>query len=494
MNRLCVIALLLFAIALGAEPAWYGTYGTTQEEIIGHGAARVENKDEATARATAEQDAIYDISRQIFSEVRAFSQNTETEGFENTQFSVKDVQIESCVSLCNAKVVKGGADKGFYYAVVSVRRSDLVRHYLAMVESGVDDVISTFGGMEALMRDNPKEAIRRLTSLRASLDDLSRNAKILNAVYSSGVKSIVPRISEVPRIQQVDGYIAELTGNMRYSYGDITDNLLAGLKPELKKPQSFSLSYIEWLNTGFTSEFSVAYSEYLGMELEKRLGWSKVSGSARPAIAVSGQLIEEGGAVNLIVRFNGAANQTLSVLLTPATIAYIGADKLRPKDLEAKLKDRDMLLKESIQSNKLQVMAKFMEFGRNPAVLYLGDTANIYIRANKACYITVINVEANGDKNVLVQNQRISPDVINEWIPLTGTFRVTPPTGVEQILLQADLNRLPEIDTRPVMVEGGTKYIATGLPASLSITRGLVMETPASEYTEDYLTWTVLER
>lgn len=494
MNKLCVLVLLLGAITLGAEPAWYGTYGSTQEEIIGHGAARIENKDEATARSIAEQDAIYDISRQIFSDVRAFSQHNETEGFENTQFSIKDVQIESCVSLCNTNVLKSGSEKGFYYVVISVRRNDLLRHYLNMVESGVDEVIASFKGMDMLMRDNPKEAIQRLTNLRSSLDELSRNAKILNAVYSAGVKNIVPRISEIPRIQQVDSYISELTSNMRYSYSDLADKLLASVKPELKKPLSFSLSYIEWLNTGFTSDFSVAFSEYLSMELEKRLGWSKITSVGRPDISVSGQLIEEGSAVNLIIRVSGKVNQTFSVLLPPATIASIGADKIRPKDLDAKLKDRDMLIQNSIQSNKLQVMVKFMEFGRNPAVLHLWDTANIYIRANKACYITVINVEANGDQNVLIQNQRITADVANEWVPLTGTFKVTPPTGVEQLLLQADVNRLPEIDTRPVMVEGGTKYIATGLPASLSLTRGLVQVQSASEYTEDYLTWTVLDR
>jgi hypothetical protein len=494
MKRLSVVCLVLLWVALCAEPSWYGSYGSSKEEIVGKGAAKIENKNEAAARDIATKDATYDISRQIFSEVKAYCQHTDTEGFENTQFSVKDVQIESCVSLCNTKEVKSGADNRFYYVVLSVSREDLVRHYRVLVETGIEDVFAIYAGIDKVMKDNPKEALRRLTELRATLDELSRNARILNGVYAAGLTNIVPRITEIPSIQEVDAYLSDLSGNMRYTYADLADILLSQVKPEFKKPLSYSLSYIEWLNTGFTSDFSVEFSASFASELEQRYNWTKTSGYGRPDVMISGQLIEEGSTINLILRFTGLQNQTVSVLLTPATIEYIGASKVRPKDLEDKLKDREMLIDKSIQSNQLQVMVKFMEFGRNPAVMRVGDRANIYLRANKACFITVINVEANGDQNVLIQNQRISPDVINEWIPLTGDFIVTAPTGVEQLLLQADVKRLPEIDTRDVKVGGGTKHIATGLPASLTLTRGLAQVESASEYTEDYLTWTVLDR
>lgn len=491
------LLLPLFFISwclLGAQPAWFNAQNSQTGEIVGKGVAKIVNKDEAEARSAATADAIADISRQIYSEVRAYTQNHETEGFENTQFYVRDVQIQSGVNLSGAKTVNAAAEKGYFYVVQSVKRENLIRNYMQSVKQAADDAILMFGDLQANAAQNPKEVLRRLTNLRALLDDLARDARILNSLYAAGLENIVPELARIPRIMEVDKQIAELKGNPRQSYADLAEELLGNLKPELRQARRYSLSHFEWLNTGFASEFSVNFSQYLATELEKRYAWSPAEGLVKPELTLSGQMIGEADRVNLIVRFTGSHPQTLSVVITPATIAHFGWDNIRPTDLDAKLEERKLLLDESVQDNRLRVEAKFMEFS-GPAVFRVGDPANIYLRANKSCYITVINVEANGDRNVLIQNQRIPASSAWEWVSLDGEFEVVEPTGIEQILLRADVVPIPEMEVKAYAVPGGgSKYIATGLNRELALTRGLKKKEPQSEYTESYLTWTVLPR
>ena len=487
----CII--MMCAAALCAEPSWFGSYQGSSDEIIGRGVAKIEKKNEKSAKEQAILDAQYDISRQIFSEVRGFSQTTETEGFEHTQFSLKDIQVESQMSLCNSRIVKSAAEKKLYYVLLSVQRQDVMRHYLSMVEADLSKAISMYSSTEILMEQDPNLALKQLTLLRNILDDLSRSARILNALYAGRIKNILPQISQTPNIHEVDSRISQLSANQVYGSKELAEQLLSELDEQLKQPTDFQLSYIEWLNTGFTSEFSVAFSEYLAMELQRRFAWNRVEAGGSPSVTLSGQLIEEGEALTLFISFRGKVNQTLSAYLSPATINHFGVDKVKPENLENRMKEQEMLVKDSILSNKLQVMVKFMKFGRNPAVLHLNEEANIYIRANKACYVTVINIEANGSQNVLVQNQRNSQDLSNEWIPLGDDFVVVPPTGVEQLFIQADVIPLSELVVTVKEEDGLRKMIASGLKAELTVTRGLAMKTPESQYTEDYLTWTVLE-
>lgn len=491
------LLLPLFCISfclLCAQPAWFSAQNTLPGEIVGKGVAKIVNKDEAEARAAATADAIADISRQIFSEVRAYTQNHETEGFENTQFYVRDVQIQSGVNLSGTRTLNATSDKGYYYVAMSVKREDLIRSYLQAVKQAADDAIIMYQHLDADTQQNPKEALRSLTKLRSLLDDLARDARILNSLYTAGLDAIVPQLGRIPRIMDVDSHIARLQGNPRQSYSDLVDELLSSFRQELRQPRIYDLSYFEWLNTGFASDFSVNFSQYLATELEKRYAWRTAEGYAKPELTISGQMIGEADRVNLIVRISGSHPQTLSAVITPATIAHFGWDNIRPQDLDAKLEERKLLLEESVQDNRLRVESKFLEFS-GPAVFRVGDPANIYLRANKACYITVINVEANGDRNVLIQNQRIPASSAWEWVSLDGEFEVVEPTGIEQILLRADVVPIPEMEVKHIaMPGGGTKYIATGLNRELALTRGLKKKEPQSEYTESYLTWTVLPR
>lgn len=494
MRSLLIAVFLICAALLFAAPDWFNNDFSNQLYLIGNGSARIEDKDKAPARQTAWNDALAQISQQIYSEVEAYTKNSEVEGFENRQFYAKDVQIKSCLSLCGAEELKKDASKGFYYIQLGIRRDTLRRHYFTLVQTSVENAIALNAAIEQTLEQDPKAALQMTRDLRALLEDLARDTMILGSLQNSDLAADIPALRQIPRIPEVDSRLVLLGGNLAMSFADLAQEAVGQLRSEFRKPLSYNFSYIEWANTGFSSEFSASFSDYLGSYLEGTLGWVKSTRSQTPKAFFSGQLIEEGNRYNLVLRFSGPAAQTLVIDISPSTIIRYGADKFKPENLERELAKRKELLEDSIISNKLRVEVKFLEYGTDPAVFYIGDEANIYVRANKPCYLSVVNLEADGERNVLVQNMRISPDLCNEWLTLSDSFEVTEPTGIEQLFVQADVKRLEEWETVEITsANGGTKNIATGHKAALAKTRGLERKAAQSEYTEAYLTWTVLE-
>lgn len=496
MKMLSLAVLLGGVMALGATPSWFFN-PAPQGEIYGRGTAKtlVKDKLDPEAHEAARREALSEIASQILSQVKTFSQTHETAGLKEGSFYLKDVQVQSCVDLCDARELNRAVEKSTYYLLLSVSKERLVNHYLGLLRSGVEEAISIHESSQALLSSDPKAAEKSFLQLRAQLADLQNYGRVLSALYGGSLDQMVPRLDKVPRLGDVDGQITRLKGNPRQSFEDLAEDIIRQFPPELQKPLSYELSYFEWLNTGFSSEWSVSFSIHLAGQLESRYGWNRVSWGKKPDLVLSGQLLPAGDRINILARVSGIRDQALITQLTPASVAYYGMDQIKPEKLDQKLADQKVLQDEAIQNGQLKVRVKFPQFENSPAVYRVGDEVNIFIRANKPCYITVINVEADGRWNVLEQNRRISADITNEWVPLFEGYQVTPPTGVEQLLVQASLDPLPTYHVVPERVNGGTKYISQGIDTELAKTRGLAAKAPETdEYTEFYLTWTVLGR
>jgi len=489
--------MMMGIMACAAQPAWFFAQAPTSNDIYGRGAAKTKDKYDAEAKETARQEALADISKQIYVQVNAYIQTKDTETGNNASSSfLKEIQVESCVNVCNATTVKDGIDNKVYYIVISVSRERLINHYLNMVNRTADEAIAAYDViMDLLNSKNDKDALSALQQLRGKLIDLENFTNIFSALYSGSLTDAVPQLSKRPRMGDVDARIAVLRGNPRQSYDDLAEDIISQLPPQLCEPRAYLLSYIEWLNTGFSSDFSGAFSEHLAGVLERRFNWYKVSGSQKPEITLGGQLLPEGDRINILIRISGAYNHTCTTQLSPNSLAHLGMDFVRPKDLEEKLKSQKTFVDDKVQKGQLSVRIKFPKYDNTPAVYRLGEEINLFIKANKPCYVTVINVEANGAWNILEENHRVNADSVGEWLTLFETYLVSPPIGVEQLLVQASLDPLPVYKTRTENVPGGTKAISEGLATELAQTRGLVKKTPESnEYTEFYLTWTVLEK
>ncbi|MCB5228646.1 MAG: DUF4384 domain-containing protein [Candidatus Cloacimonetes bacterium] len=496
MKRIFFAILCSGILALNAAPSWFGDQPPSSALIYGRGSAKVIKKEEAAAMEEAKQQALTDVSHQIIVHVNARSANYEEEGLENISLFTKEVQVESCVQLCGYDVVNRSIQKDTYYILISVSRERLISHYLNMINEGVEDALSIYDGAMQLYKSDPRQAELFLNQLRAKLIDIQDFGKIFNSLYSGGIQSKVPRIRQLPRLGEVDTQISLLKGNPKQSYDDLFEDLVRQFRPELNHPHTFDISYPEWQNTGFSSDFSLNFGEYIAHQLESRFGWQRAGYSSKPEIILSGQMFQEADRINMFLKTVGTINQTYSIQLSAATVQHFGIDTIKPANLEQNIAVQQQFINETVQKGGLKVSAMFPRFSNSTAIYRLGEEASLFIRANKPCYLTIINVEADGRWNVLEQNMYIEEEDTNEWMPLYSDFTVTEPTGVEQILVQASLEKLPFYETvMEVVTGGGRKYICPGKGEDLLQTRGLVKQDPkTNEYTEYYLTWTVVQK
>jgi len=335
-----------------------------------------------------------------------------------------------------------------------------------------------------------------LQQLRGKLIDLDNFSNILSSLYNGSLTEAVPQLSKRPRMGDVDAQIAELRGNPRQSYDDLAEDIISQFPDQLREPRAYLLSYIEWLNTSFSSEFSLAFSEHLAGVLERRFNWYRVSGSEKPELTLGGQLLPEGDRINILIRTIGKYNQTCFTQLSPNTIAHFGMDFIKPDKLEDRMKNSVTLVDEAVQTGMLSVKGRIVEYPNSPAVYRLGSDFNLQIKVNKPCYLTIMNVEADGRMNVITQNYPMSIEECNTWLKVFSNVTVTKPTGVEQLLIQASMSKMPEYATREEIVDNGTKNITDGtIREELAQTRGLMItQADKNEYSEYYLTWTVLEK
>lgn len=496
MKRLLVLIPILWVMLLGADPAWYSDQPPSPNVLYGRGAAQSKNRIEA--QEAAMQEAFSDISRHILSEVRASVHTSEYEGNTYSSSFHKQVQVESCVELCGHKVEHQDYIKNTYYVLISVSRERLINHYMNMVTSVTDEAIATYDKCEKLLSDgNHQAALTGLQQLRGRLEDLAVYTRVFSALYSGSLYQAIPKLNNTPQMGVVDSQIAQIKGNPRQGYKELADDIISQFDAQLQQPLSFQVSCIEWVNTGFASSFSEGFSEHLAGELERRFKWSRIRGSGfeKPDIVLGGQIIPEIERMSLFIRSVGKYNGTYSTQLSPNTIDYFGIDFIKPEGLEQALAAQKILIDEAVQSGQLQVWVRFPEFENTTAVYKIGDKVKILLKTNKPCYLTAINVEVGGDWNVLAENVRIIDENVGKWVSLTtDTFNVVEPTGVEQILVQASLNPLPEYQTRTVRVHGGVKQISEGVLDGLAKSRGIaIQKSDSDEYTESYLTWTVLK-
>lgn len=492
MKTLFFVWLLLISVALSAVPKWF-TNVSDDICIVGNGSAKIVNKDIEAAKNSAREDALHDISMQISTEVRSKIASMEEETDSYSSFYSKEVQISSSVDLCGAETVYQDSDKDIYYIQLKVSKNKLSEYYQGKVENTIQDISKLNKLAQTSEATQHRMAIKLYKQASALWQDLKRDSMILGFLQSSAHS--LQLLKEIPRTAELEAKILELQGNPTMSYEDMAEDIIDQLPPNLKQPFTVTFAFYQWSDTGFSSEFSSEFSSFLRAYLASRFQWRQPSIGEMPEISVSGEIMPAGEQICILTRIV-TDSQTDSYLtyLSPATIAKIGMEKIEPKDLDQKLADQKQLLAQAKQHGNLKVEIKSGEFGFDPAVYKIGDTASIYVRANIPCYISLVYIEADGAKNVLCQNYFIPEDKTNVWEKIPLDFTVYEPIGIEQLWVQANVIKLPEIPHKRIDLGNGLfKYLSLdSLGEDIHRTRGMAIKQAKTDFTEAFLTWTIV--
>jgi len=500
MKAISVICLCLFCSYLSATPSWYLNNVSTAETLIGNGCGKIEAHDEETAIQKAEEDALNQLARQIFCEVETQTTLLEQESGAGKkvlsgQYYRKEIQVRSSLSLCNYTVSRKERENQNYFVQVSVSRYFLTEYYKDLVKKELEKINGLATLAQMFLDKHDKQAVSQYQKLRSELDELDRSICILQAV--TGFRTdLSAQLKDLPKQTVIDSLILQLSGNYKQDYPELAEDIIRQITLDLKPNDRFMVYPYEWGATGFASEFGASLAQFLAGELARNKKLSQARKETTPDITVLGQIVESGKSVYLITRIlTSSQEQTIRTTLYPASCEYYGWDKIKPVDLEDKLADQQVLKQRVTASGKLKAEISSLEFGRNPAVYYYRDEPTLLVRANQACYLSVLYIESDGTKTVLIQNYRIGADQANEWIKLPVELCACAPAGVEQLLLQADVVKLPVILTyKKDCGDGMFKDIATEGLQAVATTRGMCLKEKQSQFTEDALVWTILPK
>jgi len=476
---------------LCAAPAWYKE-SSNATHIIGNGTAQIKNKDIDTAERLAREDAIHNIAMQISSFVRSSVATMEQDKGEYENFYHKETQISSCVDLCGAEESNREFEKDRIYLQYRVSREKLRDYYLHKVENLIEQAEGKkLQAQDAESRDN-KTALRLWKEVRQMLDDLQRDAMILGFLHTS--VEIQKMLSSIPRISEVESSILRLSGNPMQSFEDLAEDIITQIPEAFKLPLTSEFAFYEWANTGFSSQVSADFSQFLKNYLIAKLKWKAPQFGELPLVTVSGEFLPAGDQICIVTRLMAhRETHTLITYMSPATIAKLGMQNIKPTDLEIKLKEQQQLLAQAKQTGNLRVEVKSGEYGTDPAVYKIGEKPTLYIRANLECYVTLMYLEADGTKCVLKQNYFIPADRANTWEKVPIDFQAVPPVGIEQVWVQANIKELPEIPFRWIGDGKLGKYVALeSLGETIQRSRGMAIEKKDNDFSEAFLTWTIL--
>jgi len=490
----CLFGLVCNVALLAEIPKWFYRHSDATH-IVGNGSAPVKHKsDLVKAIGLAREDALQQISAQIYSEVRSLIQSGENvENQESSQFYAKEVQITSCLKLCGYEEVISDSDPTNFYVQLQISRAKMQQHYLQIVQQEIDDILSLNNA--AKTESNARKAQKLYQQIRGKREDLNRDITILG--FLQVTQTYHHQLEKLPSLTEIEAEIQRLSSNRLQSFEDLASEIIEQLDPHLKGAKSFSIGYYEWGNSGFASQFSSDFSAFLKASLEKQLGWTNPPVGTLPELSIFGEMVSEGKQICLFTRLLSKDNppQTLISYINAATVQEWGMNYLSPANLDKNLAQDKLIKADARSGNELKIDVRTGEFGKNMAVYRFGDRVSIQVRANKACWVHLLYLEATGTKLVIFENYYIAPDMVNQWVLVADNQEASEPAGIEQIWVQADTEKLPELNTRTERYDDklSKTILIDSLEGTIARTRGLKTKAQAREFSEAFLTLNIID-
>jgi len=449
--------------------------------------------------------ALSDAASTISCTVSGETINHQSQQGSGTQAQIEDyflseTKIKTDLEVMNYKVLKKSKEDNICYVMVGLPIQDIKQSYKYEIEKGIDKIAQSFQLAEQIASSNPSEAIKKYEQCIGYLQDIAEDMK-LYLFLNKWQNDLASKLENLPAQNTIEEKLIILTGITPKSTLVLADELLESAIAQMKNNSSFIIYPFEWHNTGFVSEFGNTFSEIVANKLNaaKNCARLKIKNFASADYIIRGKLFDSDAGLNILVSMKNRTNNSEisnQIYVNAVTCENIVWDKIKPKDLDKALQDK-IALYEAIQSdNSLKVELQTEKMSDGPIVYYYEEEPQLLVKSNKACYVRLIYIFSDGLKTLLMDNYFIPTDKTNQWVKLPFEFVVCEPTGIEQMLLQASTEKMPELYVKRVDIDTNSyiDVIETGLAGEIAKTRGIKIKNPEKEITEKVYQWTVFEK
>ncbi|MDP7022925.1 MAG: hypothetical protein QGH42_01570 [Kiritimatiellia bacterium] len=496
--RFAVPLLLLFLVAsCVAAPKWYtqDTAGTGM--FTGSGSAKVEDRDEGKALAKAKQAALHDACSSVFCDVSGQTTMVQKEtNADMEDLFVSETAIRTAVEAVNVKVLKQTVAQGVAYVSVGIPRDDLQNAYRLRIRTTLKQVTGDFELAEGIRTKRPRVAITTYERCMSGIGLLAEDLKVY-LFLNDWENDLAGEIERVVSVQRVETRLAGLSGKTPKRPDDLAEDLLRSLLPTQKTTGTFVIYPMEYESTGFVSSFGHSLTELLAGKISNRTGWRRREDVQGVDTVFRGKILTTDKGIYIVLSMREVDNETTSqVYVSEATCKSITWERIRPKDLDKALKGKLELYKEIKTDAGLRIQLQTDRMSDGPVVYRYGDRPKLALKVNRACYVRLIYTFSDGTPTLLLDNQRFSSDMANEWQRLPVNWEVCAPPGVEQMLVQATVDeKMPPLNIKRQNLAGGyyQDIIMGSVGESVMRTRGGKLFKSDPILTEKAYQWTIFE-
>jgi hypothetical protein len=302
-------------------------------------------------------------------------------------------------------------------------------------------------------------------------------AQTLMYVLRSSATDEETKLNETSELKtQVETKSAQLRNSQTASIEDASLTLAFNVAEQIKsKGQTIRLLNFTYQDTKMGSTFARRLADMLEQNLIQQQ--ITVVRNVVPGTDVSNQLLltgtywEEKDQIRIIALVKEMVNNTTMASseatipvgwFTTMNISYL------PENFTEAYSKMKVFSKDEVQGGGL-IVDLYTNKGDDNLIYTEGDILKIYVRANKECYIRVVDYMADGSQVLFVDNYYISSDKVNLVYELPYQFECSSPFGVETIQLSAQSVPFKKLNTR---VEDGFEFVVDDLPVILANSRG----------------------
>ena len=502
-----ILCLLISMNLLTAMPVWYSEADNTleyQDYLIGKGIYEYNRKTKANALEKAKAEALKNLAMMLSSQVTGEILVKQSEKIHNNEVKaeecfVNETQIRSNLEFVNAQVLKNERDDGMIYVLVGIPKADLKNYYKNKVLDHLDFITQAYLTTNkdvALVSREDIQLLKQALIRYEQAKEFYKTWQVINQWQSD----LDYYWQKAPKQAELNYRLSVYESGRAKSVYDIAEELCENMNlnpqyPVLLQPVNFE-------NFQFVSDFSKQLNSSIHSILQNKYNMRVIESIENDSVyyQTKGKIMESGKEFNVLfsikdaVSYKEISNQSL---INQLSVSKLGREFIQPKNYKQLLEDRIQLCNAIQTDNSLKVDLQTDKLTDGAVTYVFGDEPKIFIRANKACYVRLIYIFADGTKTLLIDNYFVGKHQINQWIKIGNEFEVCGPEGSEQLLLQASTSELPPISISRKMIDGNDfiDYIQNNdFSLHLGKTRGIKQKSSKQEITESTYQWTIFEK
>jgi hypothetical protein len=500
------LAVVAQTLADGATPSWWNgcAYDTDRAWFVGRGLAETtENvrKDELEGKARTE--ALADAARNVCCRIVAESASRSRETGEGRKAQLEEMfesrsQVRALLRhVPRAQVLLKETKPDRVYVLAGFPRGDLAEVYRQDVGAITRRVEAAVDTAAKQVKEAPLEALKGYgdaLTLHDELDECRWMLTFLDAGANVMPAAPTGRASR----SAIEAAMRQLGGEMpQLLQSQLVSGLVAETVSRVGTNAAFYVYPLTYGRTDIVSPFGDRLTELLAVELGARNGWMRQRDPAKAGLWFCGRVAECGGGAQVVLQRMGSDGAIVAAtqrFLTGEVLARLQFGEVCPTNMERLARDALALRQGQKANSDLRIEMRIAGAATDvPVVLREDDRPRLELRCNRDCRARIVHLFADGTRAVILNDFAMGVETANQWVGIPVKIRITPPFGVEQVLVQAVADGdLPPIKTRTERTGTGRVTVVDGdLGSELVRVRGSVKEAVLSEA---IYTWTILPK